>query len=82
MDVGQPKDFLTGMCMYLTSLKFKQPEKLHQGPGIVGNVLIVSICTMLSTKYIGYVFIVSFCLPIKLSVLYISSTHKALCIPG
>ncbi|KAI8771621.1 mannose-1-phosphate guanyltransferase beta [Biomphalaria glabrata] len=40
MDVGQPKDFLTGMCMYLSSLKVKQPEKLHQGPGIVGNVLI------------------------------------------
>ncbi|BFZ09102.1 hypothetical protein BsWGS_12141 [Bradybaena similaris] len=40
MDVGQPKDFLTGMCMYLTSLKQKQPEKLHQGPDIVGNVLI------------------------------------------
>ncbi|XP_005106670.1 mannose-1-phosphate guanyltransferase beta [Aplysia californica] len=40
MDVGQPKDFLTGMCLYLTSLKQRQPEKLHQGPGIVGNVLI------------------------------------------
>ncbi|CAL1528881.1 unnamed protein product [Lymnaea stagnalis] len=40
MDVGQPKDFLTGMCMYLASLKTKQPEKLHQGQGIVGNVLI------------------------------------------
>ncbi|KAH9512838.1 hypothetical protein Btru_036719 [Bulinus truncatus] len=40
MDVGQPKDFLTGMCMYLSSLKSKQPEKLHQGTGIVGNVLI------------------------------------------
>ncbi|ELU15028.1 hypothetical protein CAPTEDRAFT_154984 [Capitella teleta] len=40
MDVGQPKDFLTGMCMYLTSLQHKSPEKLHQGPGIVGNVLV------------------------------------------
>lgn len=40
MDVGQPKDFLTGMCLYLTSLKHKKPELLHQGPGIVGNVLI------------------------------------------
>lgn len=42
MDVGQPKDFLTGMCLYLTSLKQKQAVVLHTGPGIVGNVLIVS----------------------------------------
>ncbi|XP_067683014.1 mannose-1-phosphate guanyltransferase beta-like isoform X1 [Haliotis asinina] len=40
MDVGQPKDFLTGMCLYLNSLKHNNPEKLHQGPSIVGNVLI------------------------------------------
>ncbi|ESO90736.1 hypothetical protein LOTGIDRAFT_227532 [Lottia gigantea] len=40
MDVGQPKDFLTGMCLYLTSLKYKDPSKLYDGPGIVGNVLI------------------------------------------
>ncbi len=42
MDVGQPKDFLTGMCMYLTDLKQKSPDKLYQGPGVVGNVLVVS----------------------------------------
>ena len=42
MDVGQPKDFLTGMCMYLNSLKHKCPEKLYQGPGVVGNALVVS----------------------------------------
>ena len=41
MDVGQPKDFLTGMCMYLQDLKKKTPEKLHQGSGIMGNVLVV-----------------------------------------
>lgn len=40
MDVGQPKDFLTGMCMYLQDLKKKTPEKLHQGSGIMGNVLV------------------------------------------
>ncbi|CAD7093638.1 unnamed protein product [Hermetia illucens] len=40
MDVGQPKDFLTGMCLYLTSLRQSHPEKLYNGPGIVGNVLI------------------------------------------
>ena len=41
MDVGQPKDFLTGMCMYLNHLRQNEPDKLHQGEGIVGNVLVV-----------------------------------------
>uniref|UniRef100_F6PSK8 mannose-1-phosphate guanylyltransferase n=2 Tax=Ciona intestinalis TaxID=7719 RepID=F6PSK8_CIOIN len=31
MDIGQPKDFLKGMCMYLTSLRQKSPEKLYRG---------------------------------------------------
>ena len=43
MDVGQPKDFLTGMCMYLNWLRKKSPEELHEGSGVVGNVLVVSI---------------------------------------
>lgn len=42
MDVGQPKDFLTGMCMYLSSLQEKSPNLLHNEEGIVGNVLVVS----------------------------------------
>ena len=41
MDVGQPKDFLIGMCMYLQHLKEKSPEKLYHGPGVLGNVLVV-----------------------------------------
>uniref|UniRef100_A0A8C8SU61 mannose-1-phosphate guanylyltransferase n=2 Tax=Pelusios castaneus TaxID=367368 RepID=A0A8C8SU61_9SAUR len=40
MDIGQPKDFLTGMCMFLQSLRAQHPEKLHSGPGFVGNVLV------------------------------------------
>ncbi|TRY77953.1 hypothetical protein TCAL_06468 [Tigriopus californicus] len=40
MDVGQPKDYLTGMCMYLKSIKDKHPQQLQTGPHIVGNVLI------------------------------------------
>jgi len=40
MDIGQPKDFLKGMCMYLSSLRKKNPAKLHKGTSIVGNVLI------------------------------------------
>lgn len=40
MDIGQPKDFLTGMCLYLSSLRQRRPHLLHEGEGIVGNVLI------------------------------------------
>lgn len=40
MDVGQPKDYLTGMCMYLNWARNTSPEMLcPAGPGIVGNVL-------------------------------------------
>lgn len=42
MDIGQPKDFLTGMCMYLQSLRQHAPERLRTGPGFLGNVLVVS----------------------------------------
>ncbi|XP_017776344.1 PREDICTED: mannose-1-phosphate guanyltransferase beta [Nicrophorus vespilloides] len=40
MDIGQPKDFLTGMCMYLKALRQREPERLYQGPGVLGNVLV------------------------------------------
>ena len=40
MDVGQPKDFLTGMCMYLGSLRQKNSSSLATGPSIVGNVIV------------------------------------------
>jgi len=56
MDVGQPKDFLTGMCLYLEFLrenqknqKFKEkhqnpklsvPTQLAEGPCIVGDVIV------------------------------------------
>lgn len=40
MDVGQPKDFLTGMCLYLASLREKRSEDLAKGPCIVGDVLV------------------------------------------
>lgn len=41
MDVGQPKDFLTGMCLYLGSLKEKQSPLLSKGPEFVGSVIVV-----------------------------------------
>lgn len=40
MDVGQPKDFLTGMCLYLDSLRDKQSPDLAKGPCLVGNVIV------------------------------------------
>jgi len=40
MDVGQPADFLTGMCMYLTSLGQKNSNLLSSGPCLVGNVIV------------------------------------------
>jgi mannose-1-phosphate guanylyltransferase len=40
MDVGQPKDFLTGTGLYLSSVAKKKSELLKTGPGIVGHVLI------------------------------------------
>ncbi|KAJ3128382.1 Mannose-1-phosphate guanylyltransferase 1 [Nowakowskiella sp. JEL0407] len=39
-DVGQPKDFLAGMQLYLNSIKKKDPSRLASGVEIVGNVLI------------------------------------------
>lgn len=40
MDVGQPKDFLAGMCLYLNALKTKSPEVLRTGPGFIPPVLV------------------------------------------
>jgi len=42
MDIGQPKDFLTGMCLYLQSIRQNSKESLNlaTGPGFVGNVLV------------------------------------------
>lgn len=40
MDVGQPKDFLTGTHLYLGSLRKKAEDKLATGDNIIGNVLI------------------------------------------
>ncbi len=42
MDIGQPKDFITGTGSYLSFLRKSAPEKLARGDGIVGNVLVVS----------------------------------------
>lgn len=40
MDVGQPKDFITGTCLHLAALRKTSPEKLYSGPNVRGNVLV------------------------------------------
>ncbi|XP_074585624.1 putative mannose-1-phosphate guanylyltransferase 1 [Curcuma longa] len=40
MDIGQPKDYITGLRLYLDSLRKKASTKLAAGPHIIGNVLI------------------------------------------
>ncbi|KAG6531632.1 probable mannose-1-phosphate guanylyltransferase 3 [Zingiber officinale] len=40
MDIGQPKDYITGLRLYLDSLRKKTSTKLAAGSHIIGNVLI------------------------------------------
>ncbi|KAI4354560.1 hypothetical protein L6164_003410 [Bauhinia variegata] len=40
MDIGQPKDYITGLRLYLGSLQRKSPSNLATGSNIVGNVLV------------------------------------------
>jgi mannose-1-phosphate guanylyltransferase len=40
MDVGQPKDYLTGTGLYLASLGRKQSDLLSKHSSVVGNVII------------------------------------------
>ena len=46
MDVGQPKDFLAGLTLYLDSLSRREPSKLANNEGVIGNVLIDSRATI------------------------------------
>jgi mannose-1-phosphate guanylyltransferase len=41
MDVGQPKDYLIGMSLYLNYVRYSKPERLSHENGTVGNVLLV-----------------------------------------
>ncbi|KAL8136602.1 hypothetical protein V2J09_002603 [Rumex salicifolius] len=40
MDIGQPRDYITGLRLYLDSLKKSKSSKLASGSHIVGNVLV------------------------------------------
>lgn len=40
MDVGQPRDYITGLRLYLDSLRKRSANRLATGAHIVGNVLV------------------------------------------
>jgi len=40
MDIGQPRDYITGLRLYLDSLRKKTSSKLASGPHILGNVIV------------------------------------------
>jgi mannose-1-phosphate guanylyltransferase len=40
MDIGQPRDYITGLRLYLDSLRRKNPTLLANGTHVVGNVVI------------------------------------------
>lgn len=40
MDIGQPRDYNTGLRLYLDSCRHRSPEKLATGKHILGNVLV------------------------------------------
>ncbi|KAL0289179.1 UNVERIFIED_CONTAM: Mannose-1-phosphate guanylyltransferase 1 [Sesamum angustifolium] len=40
MDIGQPRDYITGLRLYLDSLRKKSSPKLACGTHIIGNVLV------------------------------------------
>jgi mannose-1-phosphate guanylyltransferase len=53
MDVGQPKDYLTGLGLHLESLRRRKPEQLAEGDHIVGNVIVDETATIGSHCKIG-----------------------------
>ncbi|KNC79663.1 mannose-1-phosphate guanyltransferase beta [Sphaeroforma arctica JP610] len=53
MDVGQPKDYLLGLGLYLGACKRHEPEKLATGDHVVGNVIIHETATIGENCVIG-----------------------------
>jgi hypothetical protein len=51
MDVGQPKDFLAGTCLYLNHMQETQPNTLASGTGIVSPVLVVCLIYVIYYYY-------------------------------
>ena len=57
MDIGQPKDFLTGMCLYLQSIRQNSKEYLNlaTGASFVGNVLVVRQLILILTELMNLI---------------------------
>mmetsp|Transcript_145386 Transcript_145386/g.205808 ORF Transcript_145386/g.205808 Transcript_145386/m.205808 type:complete len:360 (+) Transcript_145386:109-1188(+) len=53
MDVGQPKDFLSGMALYLGHLREKNSKELRKGAGIVPPVMVHESATIGEDCIIG-----------------------------
>ncbi len=53
MDIGQPKDYVVGVQLYLKSLEIKSSDMLAKGPNIKGNVLIHPTAKVDPTAVIG-----------------------------
>ena len=54
MDIGQPRDYITGTSLHLASLRLRAPERLApSGPGIRGDVLIHPTATVGAGALIG-----------------------------
>jgi len=46
MDIGQPKDYLTGLRLYASALRGSQPEKLADGDAYIGDNVIAESATI------------------------------------
>lgn len=53
MDVGQPKDFLSGTVLYLNSLRKHNPQKLASGSNVIGNAIVDPSATIDPSAKIG-----------------------------
>jgi mannose-1-phosphate guanylyltransferase len=53
MDVGQPKDYLTGLGLHLESLRRRSPQDLADGSSYTGNVIVDETATIGSDCKIG-----------------------------
>jgi mannose-1-phosphate guanylyltransferase len=74
MDVGQPKDYLLGLGLYLKSLRQKSPGMLASGDYILGDVLLVCcavLCRARSSVLVGAAALVSADALIRLSSLFL-----------
>uniref|UniRef100_A0A8I6XDC4 mannose-1-phosphate guanylyltransferase n=1 Tax=Hordeum vulgare subsp. vulgare TaxID=112509 RepID=A0A8I6XDC4_HORVV len=46
MDIGQPRDYITGLRLYLESLRKRSPARLASGAHVLGNVLVHETATI------------------------------------